>query len=177
VKISRHIALATLIAAVAAATATAAAPNKAKTLVLQKADFPAGTVAKPAGGTVSSAGSGYAVAFHYRSAGKPNELSSFVAVLPSRSAAVQAFRELRDEMAPGVPKLELPRYGDEQAANFSVLGGSQLVVRKGSVVWAIELQTIVTRGGQTHDLTRAEAVAEYKKYGPKQQLRIGTAGR
>jgi hypothetical protein len=90
---------------------------------------------------------------------------------------VQAFRELRDEMAPGVPKLELPRYGDEQAANFSVLGGSQLVVRKGSVVWAIELQTIVTRGGQTHDLTRAEAVAEYKKYGPKQQLRIGTAGR
>lgn len=151
----------------------AATPNKAKTLVLQKSDFPAGTIAKPVGGSSSAAGSGYAVTFYYRTRGKPNELSASVIVLKSRSVAVRTFRELRSEMIPAIPKLKLPSYGDEQVANHSVLGGSQLIVRRGSVVWVLEFQTFVTRGGQTHELTRAEAIAEYKRYAPKQQRRVG----
>ena len=92
-----------------------------------------------------------------------------VAVFKSKSVAVQMFRDYRSEMTPGIPKLTLPRYGDEQAANFSVLGGSQLIVRRGSVVWVLELQTFMTE----HELTKGEAIAEYKRYAPKQQRRIG----
>jgi hypothetical protein len=167
-------AVAAVLAMLIATSALAAgAPNKAKTLVLQKSDFPPGTVAKDGGGSASAAGSGYGITFHYRTAGKPNELSASVAVFKSKSLAVQMFRDSRSEMAPAVPKLTLPRYGDEQVANFSVIGGSQLIVRKGSVVWVLELQTFLTRGGQTHELTKAEAIAEYKRYAPKQQRRVG----
>jgi hypothetical protein len=169
-----HVAVAAVIAAVFATTAIAAgAPNKAKTLVLQKSDFPPGTVARDGQGSASSAGSGYGITFNYRTAGNPNELSASVVVLKARSLAVQTFRDYRSDMSSIVPKLTLPRYGDEQVANFSFIGGSQLIVRKGSVVWVLELQTFLTRGGQTHELTKAEAIAEYKRYAPKQQRRIG----
>ena len=84
------------------------------------------------------------------------------------------FKELRSDMLPIVPKLKLPRHGDEQVANHSVLGGSQLIVRKGSVVWVLEFQTYMVRDDQTHELTRAEAIAEYKRYAPKQQRRVGS---
>lgn len=155
-----------------ATTAQAAAPNKAKTLVLQKADFPRATVAKDGGGSATASGSGYGVTYLYETAGKPNELSASVAVFKSRSLAVQMFRESRDELGSAVPKLKLPRYGDEQVADFSVLGGSRLIVRTGSIVWVLELQTFLTRAGRTHELTKKEAVAEYRRYAPKQQRRI-----
>jgi hypothetical protein len=164
---------AVLTALIATGALAAATPNKAKTLVLQKSDFPPGTVAKHGGGSASTAGSGYGITFQYRTGGKPNELSASVVVLKSKSLAVQTFRDYRSDMSSIVPKLALPRYGDEQVANFSVIGGSQLIVRKGSIVWVLELQTFLTRGGQTHELTKAEAIAEYKRYAPKQQKRIG----
>jgi hypothetical protein len=164
-----------IVAAALLATGAAAAgsPNKAKTLVLQKSDFPPGTAIGTSGGSASAAGSGWGVTFRYKTNGKPNELSASVAAVKSKSLAVQMFRDLKSEMGPAIPKLTLPRYGDEQAANFSVLGGSQLIVRKGSVVWVLELQTFLTRGGQTHELTKGEAIAEYKRYAPKQQRRVG----
>jgi hypothetical protein len=165
--------LAALIAMLAAAAALAAPPNKAEALALQKSDFPAGTVVRPGGGSATATGSSYAVTFQYRTGTKPNELSAFVAVSPGRGVATAMFRELKSEMGLGVPKLKLPPYGDEQVADFSPLGGSRLLVRKGSVVWALELQTFLTRGGRTHELTKAEAIAEYKRYAPKQQRRVG----
>jgi hypothetical protein len=167
-------AVATIVMALIATSALAAAvPNKAKTLVLQKSDFPANATAKTTGGSTNAYGSGYGVTFQYRTGSKPNELSNSVAVWKSRSLAVQMFREARSEMGPAIPRLKLSRYGDEQVAGFHVLGGSQLIVRTGSTVWVLELQTIVTRGGQTHELTKAEAIAEYKRYAPKQQRRVG----
>lgn len=173
-KILSYSAAAAVLAALVSASAVAAgAPNKAKALVLQKSDFPPGTTTSMAAGDASSEGSGYTVTFHYRTAGKPNQLTASVVVVKSRDLAVQTFREFRGDMIPIVPKLNLPRYGDEQAANFSTLGGSQLIVRKGSVIWVLELQTFFTRGGRTREMTKAEAIAEYKRYGPKQQRRVG----
>lgn len=157
--------------------AHAARPNEAKRLVLQKSDFPRGTVARDGGGTVSAAGSGYAVTYLYRSAGGPRELAASVAVFKSRSVAVEMFEETRAELGSAVPRLTLPRYGEQQVANFSPLGGSRLIVRTGSVVWVLELETAVTRGGRTHELTKAEAIAEYRIYAVKQQRRIAKGAR
>ena len=50
-----------------------------------------------------------------------------------------------------------------------MLGGSQLLVRKGSIVWVLELQTFL----KTHELTKAEAIAQYVRYGRRQQQKIG----
>lgn len=166
-----------LAAAFAATAALAAAPNTAKLLVLLKSDFPSGAVAKDGSGSATAAGSGYGVTYLYRTAGKPNELSASVAVFKSRSLAVQMFKEYRGEMSSAAPKLKLPRYGEEQVADFSVLGGSRLIVRTGSVVWVLELQTFLTRSGQTHELTKAEAIAEYARYAPKQQSRVREGSR
>lgn len=168
------VAVAALVAGVAATTALAAAtPNKAKALALQKSDFPAGVVAKNAAGDVSAAGSGYAVTYHYRRGGRPHELSVSVLVFKSRAMAVQMFKEFRSDLIPASPKLKLPKYGDEQVANHSVLGGSQLIVRKGSVVWYLEPQTYMVRAGRTYELTKAQTVALYKVYAAKQAKRIG----
>ena len=173
------------VAAVAVLTAltitgalAAAAPNPAKALVLQRSDFPAGTIAAGGGGTTTGAGSGYAVTFRYRTGGKPNELTAIVGVSQNEALAVRMFREaVRDLPTAGVKltKLQLPRYGDEQHASFQgTPGGSRLIVRTGSVVWALLLQTYLTRGGQSHELTKAEAAAELQNYGAKQQRRIGS---
>jgi hypothetical protein len=164
---------AVVVALVAATVALAATPNRAKTLALQKSDFPRGVVAKDAAGEATPAGSGYGVTYHYRSGGRPYELSVAVTVFKSRAVAVQFFKELRSDLIPAIPKLTLPRYGDEQVANHSVLGGSQLIVRKGSVVWYLEPQTYMVRGGTTYELNRAQTVALYKVYAAKQQKRVG----
>ncbi len=172
-KTSVRFAVAFVALGVLAATAVAAAPvNKAKALMLQKSDFPAGTTVKSASGDASAAGSGWVATFHYKS-GQPVELTIAVTVFKSRALAVELFRELKGDMIPLVPKISLPKYGDEQVANHSVLGGSQLIVRKGSVIWMFEPQTFMTRGGKTYELTRAKAIAEYKRYAPKQQRRVG----
>ncbi len=168
-----RIAVLVLAGVVAAGALAAAPPNRAKTLALQKSDFPRGAVARHAAGSATSAGSGYGVTYHYSSGGRPYELSVAVLVFKGRAMATQMFNELRGDMIPIVPKLKLPRYGDQQIANHSVLGGSQLIVRKGSVVWTLEPQTFMTRGAKTYELSKAQAVALYGIYAAKQQKRIG----
>jgi hypothetical protein len=171
-------ALAAVVVVTAIAGAAFAAPGakKPSQLVVQKSDFPASAGARVltrSGGSSGGYG-GYGVTYAYRTGSQPNEISSSVLVLPSRAVAVAAFRELRDEMTKGVPLLRLPAYGDEQIANFSPLGGSQLVVRKNTVVWVLELQTFLTRDGRTHELTKAEATDEYKALAPKVKQRVGS---
>jgi hypothetical protein len=168
-----HVAVAILVAGMVATSAAAAAtPNRAKTLALQKSDFPAGAVGKNAAGTATAAASGYGVTYHYRSGGRPMEASIAVTVFKSRAMAVEMFKELRTDLIPGIPKLKLPRYGDEQVADHSVLGGSRLIVRKGSVVWYLEPQTYMVRAGKEYELTRAQTVAFYKVYAAKQARKV-----
>jgi hypothetical protein len=84
------------------------------------------------------------------------------------------FKQMKSELIPAVPKLKLAGkpYGDEQVANHSVLGGSQLIVRKGSVVWMLEPQTYMVRAGKEYELTGAQTAALYEKYGRAQQARV-----
>jgi hypothetical protein len=173
-----RIALAIAIAVAAALAATAAAapaPNKAKALALQKSDFPRGVVARHGSGEVSAAGSGWSVSYHFASGGRPHELAVAVLVFKSPALAGQMYDELEGDVLSVAPKLVLkaPRYGDEQVASHSVLGGSRLLVRKGAVVWYLEPQTYMVRGGKTYELTRAQTIALYQKYGRAQQKRIG----
>ncbi|HEY7795155.1 MAG TPA: hypothetical protein VIA10_14210 [Gaiellaceae bacterium] len=166
---------AALFAAIAATSALAAGADQAQQLALPASAFPKGAVAMNAASSVSSAGSGWGATYRFTSGGRPHELLVSVTVWKSRSLAVAMFKQMKSELIPAVPKLKLAGkpYGDEQVANHSVLGGSQLIVRKGSVVWMLEPQTYMVRAGTEYELTRAQTIALYEKYGRLQQRRIG----
>jgi hypothetical protein len=156
-------------AALAAGAAAATAAKDARQLVLQQSDLPAGARATVKGGDAR----GFGVTYAYRSGGKPNEISAAALVLPSRAAARAAFADLTGDIGSYVTRIRLPRYGDEQVSTFHSAGGSQLIVRRGAVVWTLELQTFLIRAGEEHELTRAEGIAEYRRLAPKIQRRVG----
>jgi hypothetical protein len=159
--------VAALVAATLTTTALAVSAAKdPKTLVLQKSDFPAGArlTAKHADAM------GYLVTYRYKTGSKQAELSSFVVLLPSRKLAVAMFRELRTDVLDIERKLSLPKYGDEQIAGYLPITDGQLIVRKGNTVWALLLGAVVG----TPELTIAEAIAEFKRYGPKARKRVGS---
>jgi hypothetical protein len=157
---------AVLTAAITTTALAASAAKDPKTMVLQKSDFPAGArlTAKH-----SDAG-GLLVTYRYRTGSKQAELSSFVAVLPSRKLAVSAYRELRSDVLDIERRLTLPKYGDEQVAGYLPITDGQLIVRKGNTVWALILGAVIG----TPELTTAEAIVEFKRYGPKQMRRVGS---
>lgn len=160
-------AVAALVAATTATTALAASTAKdPKTLVLQKSDLPAGARVTAR----YTDAMGHVVTYRYKTGSKQAELSSFVAVLPSRKLAVAAFREFRTDVLDIERKLDLPKYGDEQVAGYLPITDGQLVVRKGNTVWALLLGAVVG----TPELTIAEAIAEFKRYGPKAMKRVGS---
>ena len=67
--------------------------------------------------------------------------------------------------------LRLPAYGDEQMALFQSpkLGSlAQLLVRRNSVVWQLEIQ-----GGGLLVIPKPTLLAELKKYAAKQNARVG----
>jgi hypothetical protein len=163
-------AFAVVVAATMATTALAASTAKSpKTMVLQKSDFPAGArvINKYTSGAASAAGAGYYITYRYKSGSKTRELASFASTWNSSSLARFGFRELKTD----VPrtKLVLPKYGDEQIAGFLGLDGGMLVVRKNTVVWSLKIEYDLDIG-----LTKAEALAELKRYAPKQMKRVGS---
>jgi hypothetical protein len=161
---------AVLAGAVLAAGALAApAAQDARKLVLQKSDLPGGARASNRDGEPAAA----SVTWNYVRGGKPYEVTSTAGVAGTAAMARIAFREGTSDLGPLIRKIQLPKYGDEQLATFHLVGGSMLVVRKGGVIWSLHLQTIVTRGGQTHELTRAEAIAEYRRFAVRVQRRVG----
>jgi hypothetical protein len=159
-----------LVSLLAASSALAAAPPPK--VILQLSDFAPAAKARVTQSGPSGKGSGFAE-YEYLAGSRPMELSVSVATLPSVQMAKAFFKELKnDELSfPGQQLITLPRYGDEQLANFGG-AGSQLIVRKNRVVWQIALQTVVASGPK-YVRTKAQATAEYKKYAPKQQRRVG----
>lgn len=163
-------AFAAVVAATMATTALAASSAKnPKTLVLQKSDFPAGArvINKYTAGGASGAGAGYYVTYRYKSGSKTRELASFVLVAKSSSLAGALFRELKTDIPR--TKLVLPKYGDEQLAGFQGLDGGTLIVRRNTVVWSLKIEYDIDIG-----LTKPEAIAELKRYAPKQMKRVGS---
>lgn len=163
-------AVAVLVAAALTTTALAASTAKnPKLLVLQKSDFPAGAkvVNKYTSGASSAAGAGYYITYRYKSGSKTRELASFASTWNSSKLARLGFRELKTDVLG--TKVVLPRYGDEQVAGWLGPDGGMLVVRKNTVVWSLKIEYDIDIG-----LTKAEALAELKRYAPKQAKRVGS---
>jgi hypothetical protein len=175
----------TILAAVLAATATAATALAAgtatspKALVLQKADFQAGTrVVRtlPVPGSAT-----YTIVYRYRGPSGPVDLTSSVGILKSEGQARTLFRKLEadwvgllDRLTKGMgynPRLGLPRYGDEQVATYHGADGGKLLVRSGEVVWFILLQDLSSQPG-TRILGKAKGASELRKYGARQMRRV-----
>ena len=177
---------------VAAAVATAlavtavavAAPKDPKTLVLRKADLPANAVKGPSA-TASPSTFGdreFTVYYNVRAAGREEVVTSDVAASGGAKRASAGYRVMLATYTgfPGVSALKLPAYGDEQRAEYQPEPGrGVLVVRKRNVVWQLVVEDCGPQspagclGGVTPPkLTRAQALAELRKYAPKQKRRV-----
>jgi hypothetical protein len=170
-----------------AAVATAASP---KSLALEKADFPANarrtfqqaspSAPLPGGGH----GPAYAATFRIPRGQKREDVHILVVTPGSTARARAVFARAVADAKDFVGIVQhsnprLPTYGDAQYV--AVTGdpgaeetGGRIWVRKGSVVWGIEVST----DPLAHDfgLSKAETIAELRTYARKQQRRAG-AGR
>ena len=193
--LARTLALIGLAAALGgSALAAPTAPNPAS-LGLRAGDFPSGTktgldllsavqlahldrglrgalwtASVPAGSVKTS----------YGSQPKTWSVAGDVVVAPNQSSAQRLFRLVKDtgagfaSHATGPIGFTLPRYGDEQFAfwmNRTPNNGPEagLFVRRGSVVWQMTV-TGVPREWRT---TRAQVLAQLRRYALQQQRRVG----
>jgi hypothetical protein len=145
--------------------ALAAAKPDARKLVLQKSDFPPGASIRRRDGNAT----GYGVSWKYRTGSKPNELLSYAVVAPSVAIARKNYGFFKEDILKNEPKA-LPRYGDEQAVSLDLPSHPRLLVRKGKIVWLIDWTSPLGE----RDVTRAEAIAELKRYGAKQAKRVAS---
>lgn len=160
--------------AVAMATTSLAAgtAKDPKTLILQKADFPAGARLLKRYADKSPQVNGYVVQWRYTGGAKQFELIDTVTVMSPR-VATTAFRQARGLLQQGYRKISLPRYGDEQIAGLAREDNEgELWVRKGGVVWALSVNTASV--GNWGLITKAESIAQLKQYAPKQAKRVGS---
>jgi hypothetical protein len=183
-------------AAILAPAATAAlamtAAKDPKTLALRKSDFPPGAVQFPVPDSTVKGPltSFYSVTFNFRTLSREEEVTGYVGVSSSsgETAAQYRIHVAVNSGLEGTTVLKLPRYGDEQYAAFiqgPKTGGysrarGELVVRKGKVVWDLTVESCgpfapygCTAGRTPPNLTRAQAIAELKKYAAKQKARVG----
>ena len=162
--------------ATAAAVTSAADPSR---LVLAKSDFPAGarhdaismegnyTKALAAQGIKAKA-TGYSVLLD----GKTNDetVNGSVTTTGSSSQAKKLFNLIKADPDYG-PKpgsiVRLPAYGDDQWATYDKKNSKAgMYVRKGSVVWQLEVDLNLK--------TKAQTLAALQGYAAKQKRRVGS---
>jgi hypothetical protein len=194
--------LALVVAALASAAVVAeaaAAPSPSlKRLVLQAADFPAGTHADTGYGTNGPLASTYTATFQIRpgdvkreedveiqvwlakdTAGAKNIYEQTLATYTGKGPKIGPFKDaFKSESI-----LKLPAYGDEQYADYlpkPTRPHGQLIVRKGNVVWYLTVENCTTLAASCYGTSRtetpigkAQATLELKKYGAKQKARVG----
>ena len=179
--------LALALAAAAASwggTATTDAAADPSRLVLQRTDFP--STAKYTWGRVPAtftqglaalgvkAKAAYASAQLSRSSTKYESVLGTVVANGSAAQARKVYSALKTDLRRGsVSVLSFPAHGDEQIALYQSpkLGSKvQLLVRRNAVVWQLEIS-----GGGLLVLTKAQLLAELKKYAGKQKARVGAA--
>lgn len=179
--------LAALLASASAALAgeTAKAPTS---LVLQKADFPSGTMFDLEDSDLSgfkprleSGGVDYeaatTTAIGYSSAKGSLHVVTTVFVTPSVAMAKKAYKLLKP---PGREPFWVARtphavagYGDEQIARLKTAGGEgiwfvRMVVRKRATVWAFSVMS-----ERRPALSKSEVLASFQRYATKQKARVG----
>jgi hypothetical protein len=165
-------AVALVLAAAMTTTALAASTAKdPKTMVLQKADLPAGARLLKKIPEKDAQISAYSVEWRFKAGAKQFDLISVASVM-SRGLAVAAFREARSLFQQGYRKITLPKYGDEQVAALAREDNAgELWVRKGGVVWSISVNTADLKSGS---ITKAQSTAYLKQFATKQMKRVGS---
>ena len=175
---------ATLLTATATATAFASGVLKnPKALVLQQSDFARGATAGvnfTAPGTLAKT---YSVTFNFRNGSREEEVTSSVAVARNSGNAARVYKITvgGNTGFKGDTVFHLPAYGDEQYADFNpTRARGELIVRKGTVVWDLTVENCgplapagCLGGATPPKMTKAQALAELKRYARKQKARIG----
>ena len=171
------------VATLAGSALAASAAQSPLTLVLTRRDFLAGakyTVARmPASFSQGLSALGVKAEGAYVSVqvatgtAKYRAIDSFVVTAASAAQARTAFTAFKEELTlSDTSRIRLPSYGDEQLAVIQApkLGGlgASLLVRKGRVVWQLEVG-----GGGLQVMSRATLVAELQEYARKQKTRVG----
>jgi hypothetical protein len=196
-------AFAAVIAATMTTTALAASDAKnPKAMVLQKSDFPAGARLSPTslGRGKHFLTDEWAVEWDYKIGAKQFTIRNEVVVMSPRVAI--GVRPLSSPPLRGYRQITLPKYGDEQVAGFSRKGNEaadlryadlqslglvgrymdvvdatgrsravpegMLAVWKGRVLWSIAVWRT------DRFITKAEAIAQLKRYAPKVMKRVGS---
>ena len=178
-----------LVAGASAAVLTAAgvaggALQDPKTLTLRASDLPAkarfvdqnstNNARLPGGGT----GRAYTAGYAFRNGTRDEEVVVTVVTTGTALLARGLFAAVRKE-ALSKTKADttaIPRYGDQQllATFYDGRGPNvwteELIVRKGTVVWYLQ---IGAHPSSSKPFSRAQALAEVKKYAGKQKVRAG----
>jgi hypothetical protein len=180
----RLLAVALTLLTLAASAGAATGIADARKLALQAPDFPSSARRMSEKSNRSAPlpggrrGQAYTTTFQFPS-GLKRELVTVLVVATGSGAtarAVHAQLVAEAKRVPGALAVRLRSYGAGQYAWLSGrvgLGEAQadILVRRGSVVWAVGVSTDPT--AKEFGFTRAEAVAELSKYASKQQRRVG----
>jgi hypothetical protein len=181
-----------------AGSAAAFAAKGPKSLALGIADFPGGAKKSRISDMSGPSGAVFAAAFNFRVGGREEEVTDQVWVVPKNAKPPAPGLRAGPESTYGsevgqisgftdAKSLNLPRYGEEQTANWADhkgAGGAEraraaLVVRKGNVVWTLvvedcgDLAPFGCFFGPSPKITQAQAVAELRKYAEKQKAQVG----
>lgn len=177
------IVIAVAVATLSSSVLAASAAQSPLALVLGKSEFPTG--AKYTSGPMPTGFSQGLSALGVKAQGaylsvqvatgtaKYRAIDSFVVTAASAAQARTAFTAFKEELTlSDTSRIRLPSYGDEQLAVLQApkLGGlgASLLVRRGRVVWQLEVG-----GGGLQVMSRATLLAELQKYAKKQKTRVG----
>ncbi len=190
----------TLVAASLAVTAIAGTALKdPKALVLRISDFPARTRAGSAYGVKGPLASIYTATFQINPGDLRREEDVEIEVWVAKDAAgakriyeqtLATYTGKGPQIGPfakafkGEVVLQLPRYGDEQFADYlpnPQRPHGQLIVHKNQVVWYLTVENCTPLAASCYGTSRTEppigrarAIAELRKYAPKLKARVGS---
>jgi hypothetical protein len=170
-----------------------------KTLALRVSDFPGGAKGSGVSSSSGPGGSVYSSSFNFKAGGSEEEVTDKVWFVPPGAKsptpglvggvkATYAGEVAQTSGFRGEKTLSLPRYGDQQTANWADYKDSDgveraraaLVVLKGHVVWTLVVEHCgllspygCLLGPTPPKIARAQAVAELERYAAKLKARIG----
>jgi len=179
-----------MLAGGAASAAAATSPKDPQTLALRAADFPTGVKVSRISDVAGPGGKVYGASFNFQVRDREEEITDEVWFVPrnaksptpglaagpqatygSEVGQISGFR--------GEKTLALPRYGDEQTANWADYRNADgaeraraaLVVRRGNVIWTLTVESCGDLapfacffGPTPPKVTQTYAVAELKRY-------------
>jgi hypothetical protein len=187
--------VATCMTAVAAGAATSP-----RSLALRASDFPAGAKMNSSHSS-GIGGSMYTATFNFKVGGREEEVTDTVWYIPKNAKSptpglvvgpkVTYTGEVEENTGfHGEKSVSLPRYGDQQTANWAnytnsdgaARARSALVVLKGRVVWVLTVENCgviapygCAYGATPPKISATQALSELKMYALKQKARVGIA--